>query len=74
MARPWQAPSEPTRVPWSQVQRTFNAEHRAIQGEVKEYAEQRRANKTPFGWRKYLASQEYYLRYCCYSVARDLVQ
>lgn len=74
MARPWTSASEPTRVPWSQVQRTFNAEHEAIQEEVEEYAEYRKANPSPLGWRKYLASQEYYLRYCCYSVARELVQ
>jgi len=60
--------------PWAQVQRTFNAEHEAVQEEVEQYAEARDANKTPYGWRKYLASQEYFLRYCCYSVARTLMQ
>jgi hypothetical protein len=75
MARPLPMPPEPSGVrPWAQVQRTFNAEHEAIQDEVEEYADARDANETPYGWRKYLASQEYYLRYCCYSVARDLVQ
>lgn len=75
MARPAPMPQEDNGVrPWAQVQRTFNAEHKAIQKEVEEYADARDANETPFGWRKYLASQEYYLRYCCYSVARELVQ
>jgi hypothetical protein len=75
MARPFPMPPEETGLrPWAQVQRTFNAEHEAIQDEVEEYADARDANETPFGWRKYLASQEYYLRYCCYSVARELVQ
>lgn len=75
MARPVSMPAESRgRRPWAQVQRTFNAEHEAIQDEVKEYAECRDAKRTPFGWRKYLASQEYYLRYCCFSVARELVQ
>ncbi len=75
MARPFPVPpSERAPKPWSQVQRTFNSEHKAIQREVEEYAEAREAYKTPYGWRKYLASQEHYLRYCCYSVARDLVQ
>lgn len=75
MARPFPVQPEETGLkPWAQVQRTFNAEHEAIQDEVEEYADDREANKTPFGWRKYLASQEYYLRYCCYSVARQLVK
>jgi hypothetical protein len=74
MARPLPMPPQSTGVhPWAQVQRTFNAEHKAIQEEVEEYADARDANKTPYGWRRYLASQEYYLRYCCYSMARDLV-
>ncbi|MBI4579498.1 MAG: hypothetical protein HY718_07345 [Planctomycetes bacterium] len=68
------APDQRSPRPWAQVQRTFNAEHHAVQRDVEEYAEVRDANKTPYGWRKYLASQEYYLRYCCYSVARELVQ
>jgi hypothetical protein len=75
MARPFPvAPGERAPKPWSQVQRTFNAEHKAVQHDVEQYAEARDAYKTPLGWKKYLASQEYYLRYCCYAVARDLVQ
>lgn len=75
MARPAPVAEEPSVIrPWAQIQRTFNAEHEAVQEAVEEYAEARDANETPFGWRKYLASQEYYLRYCCYTVARELVQ
>ena len=75
MARPFPVPpDERAPKPWAQVQKTFNASHGAIQKDVKEYADGRDANKTPLGWKRYLASQECYLRYCCYSVARDLVQ
>lgn len=75
MPRPAPAAGESNGVrPWAQIQRTFNAEHEAVQDAVEEYAEDRDANETPFGWRKYLASQEHYLRYCCYTVARELVQ
>lgn len=75
MARPFPVPPElKGPVPLAQVQRTFNAEHEVVQDEVEHYAECREANRSPLGWKKYLASQEYYLRYCCYSVARELVQ
>ncbi len=75
MARPFPLPpDERAPRPWAQVQRTFNASHAAVQHDVEEYAESRDAYKTPYGWKKYLASQENYLRYCCYSVARELVQ
>ncbi len=75
MARPFPVPSDARGPkPWAQVQKTFNATHEKVQQGVEEYAEIRDANKTPFGWKKYLASQESYLRYCCYSVARELVQ
>ena len=75
MARPFPVPpDERAPKPLAQVQKTFNASHEVIQKDVKEYADERDANKTPMGWKRYLASQENYLRYCCYSVARDLVQ
>lgn len=60
--------------PMAQVQRTFNAEHKAIQEEVEQYAESRDGNSSPYEWRKYLVSQENYLRYCCHEVACGLMQ
>ncbi|MCL2330705.1 MAG: hypothetical protein FWC56_05335 [Phycisphaerae bacterium] len=75
MVRPFVIPpDERAPKPWAQVQKTFNASHEAIQKEVKEYADGRSANKTPLGWKRYLASQQDYLRFCCFSIARDLVQ
>lgn len=75
MARPFPVPPDVgAPKPWAQVQKTFNASHDKVQKSVREYADSRDAHKTPFGWRKYLASQENYLRYCCYTVARELVQ
>ena len=75
MVRPFVVlPDERAPKPWAQMQKTFNANHEAIQQEVKAYADGRSANKTPFGWKKYLANQQDYLRFCCFSIARDLVQ
>jgi hypothetical protein len=59
--------------PQAQVQRTFNASHEAVQRDVQRYAHSRSANMGPLGWKRYLASQEDYLRYCCFTVGRDLM-
>jgi hypothetical protein len=75
MARPFAVqPAAQALKPWAQVQKTFNAAHETVQQDVKNYAEERDAYKTPMGWKKYLASQECFLRYCCHSVARELVR
>jgi hypothetical protein len=59
--------------PWGETQRVFNGVHKRVQRQVEEYAEGRGEDKSPYGWRKYLASQEWYLRFCCYNVATDLM-
>ena len=74
-ARPFPVPAGLRRAsgPQAQVQRTFNAAHEAVQRDVQRYAHSRSANTGPLGWKQYLASQEAYLRYCCFSVARELM-
>lgn len=75
MARPFPvAPPSDSQRPWSMVQRTFNAEHQTVLDDVKAYAAKRDGNESPFGWKRYTASQEYFLRFCCFNVARDLMQ
>jgi len=74
MARPFPvAPQENGTRPWRQAQRTFHGTHEAVQSEVRRYAKHRGAQDSPYGWRKYLASQEWYMRYCCYSIAIEMV-
>lgn len=60
--------------PSAQVQKTFHGEHEDIRNAVKEYADKRTAGKNPAGWKKYLSSQEWFLRFCCFTVARELVR
>jgi hypothetical protein len=60
--------------PWAQVQHVFNGTHEQVQKRVKEYADSRSGDNSPYGWKKYLASQERYLRFCCFSVARELME
>jgi len=58
----------------AQVQRVFNAAHDQTRLDVQRYAHARGASETPYGWQRYLASQKWYLRYCCFTVARDLMR
>jgi len=60
--------------PWAQTQRTFHAEHEDVRRELRRYAEPRTAGRSPYGWKKYLASQTWYLRFCCHVVVRDLTR
>jgi hypothetical protein len=74
MARPFPvAPSGKADRPQAQCQRVFHGAHRAIQDDVRRYADGRSAEGSPYGWRKYLASQTWYLRYCSHRVAQDLL-
>lgn len=74
MARPFPvAPDAEASRPWAEVQRTFNGVHKDVQDLVEDFAERRSGDESPYGWRKYLASQELYLRFCCYTVAADLM-
>ncbi|HOW73498.1 MAG TPA: hypothetical protein PKY77_23095 [Phycisphaerae bacterium] len=75
MARPFDySLSDRGARPSAEIQRVFNAEHGDVQQEVKEYSDSRTANKSPYGWKKYLRSQQWYLRFCCSRVCRDLNQ
>jgi hypothetical protein len=59
--------------PVAECQRVFNATHERVQNAVRKYADKRKEGESPYGWRKYVASQEWYLRFCCHAVARDLL-
>ena len=60
-------------APIAQAERVFDASHERVCTEIKRFAERRSADASPFGWRKYIASQQAYLRFCCHAVIRVLV-
>jgi len=75
MARPFPVVSGQEQLrPWAQTQRTFHAEHDDVRCDVRRYAKTRSASEGPYGWKKYLASQTWYLRFCCNAVIADLMQ
>lgn len=59
--------------PQAEVQRVFNGADDATASQVKHFAKYREAERSPLSWRKYLASQQHFFRFCCHSVARELV-
>ena len=57
----------------AQTQRTFDASHHFVAARVRRFAEQRGAGGSPYGWRKYLVSQQDYFRFCSYATLQALL-
>lgn len=73
-ATPQTAPAgRPTSWPWAETQRVFNASHGDVVADVKTYARSRDAEDRPYGWRKYVVSQEHYLRFCLHAAMAELL-
>jgi hypothetical protein len=66
-------PASSPLAPVAQTQRVFDASHEWVSAQVRRFAKARSADKSPLGWRKYLASQQHYLRFCCHWTIRALV-
>jgi hypothetical protein len=60
--------------PLAQSARVYNAAHEPTVEEVKAFARIRVADDSPWGWRKYTASQQLYLRFCCHATIKELVR
>jgi hypothetical protein len=57
----------PTGPRW-QVQRVFNAADDELLEELRHFARERDGDKSPYSWRKYVRSQELYVRFCTHSL------
>lgn len=60
-------------APLAETAHVFNAAHEWVRQELQQYAAARDADASPFGWRRYVASQQHYLRFCCYATIRSLI-
>ncbi len=60
-------------APIAQTQQVFNASHEWVCSEVKRFASVRSAHAGAFDWRKYTASQQHFLRFCCHATIRGLI-
>jgi hypothetical protein len=69
-----QRPVVPLTAPLAQAARVYNGSHQPTVKAVKVFAEARSADGSAYGWRKYLVSQQHYLRFCCHATIKELVQ
>jgi len=58
---------------FAQTQRVFDASHNSVVKEVREFASRRGGGGSPYGWRRYLVSQQDYMRFCCHATVRALL-
>ena len=56
-----------------QTQRVYNASHGSVVDDIKIFAALRDGSNSPFGWRKFVVSQQHFIRYCCYATIRNLL-
>ena len=61
-------------LPRAEYHRVFNSSDEAVQREIRRFALRRDAEDSPYGWRKFLASQENFWRFCCAVTTRELIR
>lgn len=59
-------------APLLQVQRVYNAADEDLYDDVKRYADDRDEEEGPYDWKRYLRSQELFMRYCCWAAIRTM--
>lgn len=57
----------------AQTQRVFDASHAFVVEEIQEFASRRSADRSPYGWRKYVVSQQDFIRFCCHATIQALL-
>lgn len=57
----------------SQTQRVFDASHGSVANDIRRFARGRQGDPSPYGWRKYVVSQQHFIRYCCHATIRELL-
>lgn len=60
--------------PRYQAQRVFSATDETVRDEIKNFAAQRDGHKSPYGWRRWVQSQELYVRYCGWALIRTMLK
>ena len=61
-------------LPRAEYHRVFNSSDEAVQREIRRFALRRNAEDSPYGWRKFMASQENFWRFCCAVTTRELIR
>lgn len=51
----------------AESQRVFDASHERVIADIQAFALGRAADDSPYGWRKYVVSQEGFIQFCCHA-------
>lgn len=57
----------------AETQRVFDAAHGAVVAEIRAFASGRDADDSPYGWRRYVVSQQEFIRFCCHATIHALL-
>jgi len=57
----------------AQSSAVHDAAHAAVAEDIAEFAQNRNADNSPYGWRKFVVSQQGFMQYCCYATIRSLL-
>ncbi len=57
----------------SHTQRIFDAASQSDLAELQDFARPRTAEKSAYGWRKYVVSQQHFIRFCCNATIKALL-
>ncbi len=57
----------------AQTQNVFDASHGYTVDAIKTFAAARLGGASPYGWRKFVVSQQNFIRFCCYSTISQLL-
>ena len=63
-----------TEWPKAESQRVFHGADESLMREIKQFARNRNAGESPYGWQRYLASQDDFARFCCHATANELIR
>jgi hypothetical protein len=58
----------------AETQRVFDASHAGVVSEIQEFAKHRIADDSPYGWRKYVVTQEGFVEFCCHRTVAALAR
>lgn len=77
---PWHGLGEPPEGQYgqggrllAQTQRVFSGANADVVQEIKGFAALRDADQSPYGWRRYVVSQQHFMRFCCHATIRSLL-
>jgi len=57
----------------AQTQRVFSGANAEVVQEIMSYAALRDGDESPYGWRRYVVSQQHFVRFCCHATIKSLL-